>query len=196
MYYDFVIFRRDWAGLPDEMDQAYATINHKEFFAEMSVAFLCNGYKNLDHIRGPIEKCSPIFMDQTVLERYNDKTDKRLSSSDVTGPRNNKIIGFISSLLPSKAHPHCNKFYPFTRGQIESYDPKLAADLSTIWTIIENWIDLDDTSCKLLKLFDCGPKSDVSSKNGAFIPTDYPTTRKENEQTISEHKLCSDTVDL
>ena len=182
------------------MDQAYATINHKEFFAEMSVAFLCKGYKNLDHIRGPIEKCSPMFMDQTVLERYKDKneTGNRLSSPyyNNTGPKSNNILEFLSSLLPSNAHPHCNKFYPFTRGQIESYDPKLAADLCTIWSMIESWTDLDDTSCKLFRLFHCGSKSDLKPKNTVFLPSDDSRIQKKNAQTASNHNLCSDTVDL
>jgi hypothetical protein len=41
--YDEVL-RRDWAFEEEEMDAAYATINHKEFFAEISVAFLSRGY--------------------------------------------------------------------------------------------------------------------------------------------------------
>lgn len=41
--YDEVL-RRDWAFGEEESDAAYATINHKEFFSELSVAFLSRGY--------------------------------------------------------------------------------------------------------------------------------------------------------
>jgi len=51
------VYRRDWllcrnfdAGTDaaTRKDMAYALINHHEYFAELSVAYLCNGYQHLD----------------------------------------------------------------------------------------------------------------------------------------------------
>ncbi len=51
------VYRRDWllrrifdAGtdIATRKDMAYALLNHYEYFAELSVAYLCNGYQHLD----------------------------------------------------------------------------------------------------------------------------------------------------
>ena len=58
------VYRRDWAGKDVECDMAYALINHKEFFAEMSVSFLCKAYEDLSDeldicAYNPIVKVTP-----------------------------------------------------------------------------------------------------------------------------------------
>lgn len=46
--YEYV-FRRDWAGRTKNIDMAYCMVNHKEFFAEMSVAYLSRSYEDVDN---------------------------------------------------------------------------------------------------------------------------------------------------
>lgn len=53
--------------------------------------------------------------------------------------------------------PHCNKFYPFTKGQLEKHDPDLFAVYTDLWTQIEAWHDeAGEKSC--LRLRSCWPK--------------------------------------
>lgn len=49
----------------------------------------------------------------------------------------------------SRRMPHCNKFYPFTRGQLKAYDPDLLDCLTDIWKLILDWEDehADDVKC-------------------------------------------------
>jgi hypothetical protein len=34
---------------------------------------------------------------------------------------------------------HCNRFYPFTRGQLQQYDPELFLGIQGVWKEIARW---------------------------------------------------------
>lgn len=173
------VIRRDWAGRKVDYDQAYAMVNHKEFFAEMSVCFLSCNYLELDNKEMTMKDCSPPLLNPKVIETVEQKylDDKfsenpymlesdylRLCGINDTSPEGecwaggqkpNNIIDTLSRLIclnnkrlwgPQKM-PHCNKFYPFTRGQLKSHDPDLLALLSEVWVDIAEWDDesLDDS---------------------------------------------------
>ena len=64
------VLRRDWALKEVDTDQAYCTINHKEFFAEMSVAYLAYSYQHVDGVGSTdMAKCSPPFISPEVIWR-------------------------------------------------------------------------------------------------------------------------------
>ena len=115
--------RRDWAGRDCDTDTAYCTINHKEFFSEISVAYLCNSYGSLDaDIReGDMASCSPPFL--------SDIEDDKIH-----------ILCCFSRLLCKKRN-HCNKFFPFTRRQLEIYDPATFSVIRRSWDLISSWDD-------------------------------------------------------
>jgi hypothetical protein len=94
-------------------DIAYATVNCKEFFAELSVSFLSTGYPKLDlcHDDFLSLKHSPPFIDDIVQQ----------CDQSATG--------------------HCNKFFPFTKGQLELYDPVLFGFMTDLWDEISVWND-------------------------------------------------------
>lgn len=52
--------------------------------------------------------------------------------------------------------PHCNKFYPFTRGQLEKHDPSLFAVYTDLWTQIGSWRE-EKNERKCLRLRSCWP---------------------------------------
>ena len=65
------VFRRDWALKEKETDLAYCTINHKEFFAEISVSYLSDFYHDVvgsEMIVG-ITECSPPFVSPIIFGR-------------------------------------------------------------------------------------------------------------------------------
>jgi len=167
--YDEVI-RRDWAFGEEESDAAYATINHKEFFSELSVAFLSRGYDaglkrrkrercklqlkvqqqhQTDHEHGGVyvdrngdmELCSPPFVALDVLERrkamgYDDERQfHSLESSSWMQNIQNILTGGVNG------HGHCNKFFPFTRGQLKEFDPESFAAFQQLWSEIAVWED-------------------------------------------------------
>lgn len=109
--------RRDWMELTSTSDVAYATVDVKECFAEMSVSFLCTGYPELDLFHNDCLSLnsSPPFMDDNI---------EHLNPMDTTG-----LCG------------HCNKCFPFTRGQLKLYDSVLYSLISNIWDEISTWID-------------------------------------------------------
>jgi hypothetical protein len=49
----------------------------------------------------------------------------------------------------------CNKFYPFTKGQLKHHDPELFQAIQELWVEIALWDDLDDDRlcCKSLQSF-------------------------------------------
>ena len=58
------------AATPANFDLAYAMVDKKEFFAEISVAFLCNGYRALDKADSTVmEACNPPLLHPDVTER-------------------------------------------------------------------------------------------------------------------------------
>jgi len=189
--YDEVL-RRDWASAgEEESDAAYATINHKEFFSELSVAFWSRGYdsslkrrrrihdrqeKGKGNKQGDddmilnnnMELCSPPFMASNVLERrealgYKDDGGwHSLESSWMQGLQNILTGG------RADGYGHCNKFFPFTHGQLKEYDPVTFAALEQIWAEIADWEDpLSPTpvkckGCLSLPIFNQG--NDFSNK--------------------------------
>jgi len=198
------VLRRDWAGKttnisntnvntrketidqPADFDLAYAMVDKKEFFAEISVAFLCNGYHALNKANpNDMKDCSPPLLNPDVTERvlaqlqYNTKTktktvpttgncyyqnnnDSKTDDEDSLScflPIINQLVKKMSIVLRRQQRAthnnhlrmvdpvfqedamsrnciqnyHCNKFYPFTRGQLKYYDPDLFCDIRNLW---------------------------------------------------------------
>jgi hypothetical protein len=161
--YDQVL-RRDWAGMEEDFDMAYAMVDKKEFFAEMSVAFLCDGYHSLskaDH--NIMEDCSPPLLHPVVTERVmiqhgitenpldNDGSDLHPTSCWTlfrgirrAKPKVRMVDPIFSEAAMSRCCvnvQHCNKFYPFTRGQLRYYDPELLCGIRALWREISMWDD-------------------------------------------------------
>lgn len=138
------VFRRDWAFLDCEVDAHYGTINFKEFFAEISVAYLSRGYSHLDHasIDMGIDSCSPLFMDKNVLERRK-KRSKFANESKIKNDLSDNIMTWCKNilLLNGQQEPPCNKFYPFTHGQLKHFDSHTFKVFDKLWKKIESWED-------------------------------------------------------
>ncbi len=155
--------RRDWAYLPCDRDTAYATINYKEFFAELSVTYLSSGYDDHgdDNNNNMIldENChllsmhdlSPPFESPEVLNRMDQ--DQRCCSSSSknekeSGNKRNVISAFCNNLLIilrlqswKMNKGHCNKFFPFTKKQLKSFDYNTFILIDQIWNEIKEWKD-------------------------------------------------------
>ena len=138
------VFRRDWAFLDCEVDAHYGTINFKEFFAEMSVTYLCRGYSQLDHASQDmgIEACSPSFMDKIVLERRKCKSNLD-KESNITNDRRHDVISWFKNILMLNGQQKqpCNKFYPFTHGQLKQFDFHTFTVFDALWKRIASWED-------------------------------------------------------
>ncbi len=143
--YDDVL-RRDWAFCleGEDRDAAYATINHKEFFSELSVAFLSRGYDACLSSSGSdfnlvtkMEDCSPPMMSPEVIERM------RRGNHILHAPRysGNLLIQFFILITSRSDKGHCNKFYPFTHAQMKSFDPCTYVIFQKIWCEIAEWRD-------------------------------------------------------
>ena len=155
--------RRDWAGRDIDYDQAYAMVNHKEFFAEMSVTYLSCHYSELDKndkttmVKSCPPLLSPIIMEQIKMQYFNDHSISEIDfirlCGNITNNESNQIHSILSRLIgldhntKKKRLPHCNKFYPFTRGQLKHYDPKLYKSISNVWDNILLWEDDVQSTC-------------------------------------------------
>lgn len=53
---------------------------------------------------------------------------------------------------------HCNKFYPFTKGQLKHHDPDLFAVYTDLWTQIGAWRDDKKENPCLRLIRNCWPK--------------------------------------
>jgi hypothetical protein len=160
------VLRRDWVGLPVDYDVHYATVNVKEFFAEMSVTYWSRGYPELDNdtvavaatvvpsiasdtttITPPLplrmEDCSPPLMEPTVRKRVlSTTTNSSSSSSSSSTSRLLESVVVMTTPGTKRGYvPHCNKFFPFTAGQLRHYDPELYARMDALWTSIASWTD-------------------------------------------------------
>lgn len=135
---------------------AYAMVNHKEFFAEMSVSFLADAYEELNECcRDRLNECSPPLLAPHVVERvcartryYPVSTEFSIQRSWTTTTTESwfRFLARKSSKPPSM---HCNKFYPFTKGQLRHLDPILYATMVHLWVEIANWVDdEDDNPCR------------------------------------------------
>jgi hypothetical protein len=186
------VLRRDWAGKEDgDTDLAYCMIDHKEFFAEISVTYWSKGYGELDEAScDSMEECSPAITEPNVLARLGHVTRINGSKKELhisCGTSFAWVCALIKSILPLRRHlPHCNKFYPFTSGQLEHYDPMLLADIKNIWDDISMWEDSEH-------------KNEHCS--GCWIP---PWTKKKGKLGLHEDSakaldppnIISDTVEL
>lgn len=168
------VLRRDWAGNDQDYDMAYAMVDPKEFFAEISVTFWSKGYRNLDKANPTImEESSPTLLEPTVAARLMQTYNLHENAYKETDHRG--FLGFLG--LGSRVEPrvrmidpvwqkkaliqgcrnvrHCNKFYPFTAGQLKHYDPVLYKAMSNLWNEIAMYDDPDEEpSCcfRLAKL--------------------------------------------
>jgi hypothetical protein len=165
--------RRDWAGQECDSDIAYAMVDHKEFWAEMSVTYLCDTYPNLDKVS--MDMCSPPYMDPVVAERVQQCQLRSNLTQSLGGIPKQQLASSTSKLVvvPEKSlwkrfvqrlkecfHPNnkkelanqpcppCNKFYPFTRGQLRGHDNETYSVINELWREIEQWDDpMEDRIC-------------------------------------------------
>ena len=139
------VLRRDWAGRTEETDMAYGLINHKEFFADMSVSYLADGYCEFD-CKGSTQmaKCSPPFLSQDVIQRVREETKSHECCVCQALARTGKLGPNFTIL------PFCAKFFPFTRGQFKLYDPKAFNVFARLWAYIEDWVDPESCGLKVI----------------------------------------------
>ena len=152
--------RRDWAGYDITTDIAYAMVNYKEFFAEMSVTYLSCAYPYLNEYRSEqLDECSPPLLAPKVLARVEWKSKECF----ITSTESKTTTYFFKrpwfhlfskhSSVQSISQAHCNKFYPFTKGQLKYFDPHLHDTMEKLWTDINLWIDDDDDSpCRVSRI--------------------------------------------
>jgi len=144
------VLRRDWAGRDIDYDIAYATVNHKEFFAEISVAFLCDHYHYLDRQSKTMAYSSPPLLLPTLIQAMQKKNlDYHQSptykacqywNDNQSHHKNSSLSQWLMNRnVPSL--PHCNKFFPFTRGQLQQFDPPLMKAFEELWEFISDWED-------------------------------------------------------
>jgi len=142
------VLRRDWAGQPSgETDMAYAMVNQKEFFAEMSVTYLCNNYLYLEPVDSNFvftpKNCPPI-LSPTVAARVPVALQHERTKVDQSLPTVKSPWSMFRWFLQKSRPPlvPCNKFYPFTRQQLEAHDPKTFAIIRDLWeNDIVQWED-------------------------------------------------------
>lgn len=166
------VLRRDWAGKEEDYDMAYAMVDFKEFFAEMSVTFLCDGYHELDTANTSImEECCPPLIEPNVTKqvlRKNRIEDNPYKSTGngalwsvipLWGTQSVPRIRIVDPLWQEAAIGrgcrdvmHCNKFYPFTRGQLRHYDPVLFSALRDLWNEINMYDDPETEQPCCLKI--------------------------------------------
>ena len=150
---------------------AYATVDHKEFFAEMSVAYLCNGYTSLDTANHSfMEDCSPPLLHPTATERV--LKQHGIEDEPLEEPENpcwflwhpkmsaKPKLRLVNPILQEYALGRscldvapCNKTYPFTKGQLKHFDSELYHAMNELWKEIAMWDDPEDdrTICQSLK---------------------------------------------
>ncbi|KAL7514682.1 hypothetical protein ACHAXN_012584 [Cyclotella atomus] len=131
------VLRRDWAMKETETDMAYCIVNHKEFFAEISTTFLADFYHEVDGAGGhDMERSSPPIVSAAVIERIAESFgDGSFGKYQIIEDANRVI-------------PHCNKFFPFTKGQLRLYDPRVYKCFEKLWKQIECWEDKDKRRCE------------------------------------------------
>lgn len=145
--YDKVL-RRDWALKDIDTDMAYCMINHKEFFAEISVAFLADCYHDVDGSGTTnMDKCSPPFIAPAVIERIQQHASEESNRSSCSSKCN--IMPRIDCMIL----PHCSKFFPFTKGQLRRYDPRVFKCFVKLWQFIEGWEDHEGKRCYYCEWF-------------------------------------------
>lgn len=140
------VLRRDWALRAVDSDTAYCTVNHKEFFAELSVAYLADCYRDLDGSAATVMlECSPPFISPAVIERIRQKAPET-GQTPCSGE-----FKVASRMNGTVVVPHCSRFFPFTQGQLLRYDPQVFECFASIWQYVEGWKDPKGKCC-----FGCG----------------------------------------
>jgi hypothetical protein len=185
------ILRRDWAGKDVESDMAYAMVDYKEFFAEMSVAYWSQGYCDLSESNSKcMEVCSPPLLEPRVCDRVteraqqcsDDKYERLLRLTRIEeymGSDPSKFnVMFSSCFCPADKNvmlSHCNKFYPFTSGQLQYHDPDTYCMISMLWNEIAMWEDPVDDDAQNFRLCDClalWKQQQRKSVAAATVPSD------------------------
>jgi hypothetical protein len=148
------VLRRDWAGQTLDTDTHYGMVNHKEFFAEFSVTYWSQGYRAQDGAEAmDMAACSPPIVAVHVRHRL-----------DQQGMRGVK-------LLEAPVQGHCNKFYPFTAGQLHAHDPELYRRMAALWEIIAAWRDGGDARDEACCVKACWTPWLTSPKVGPLMAT-------------------------
>jgi hypothetical protein len=138
------VLRRDWAFKETDTDVAYCTLNHKEFFAEMSVSFLSDFYHDVDGTGTVVmAKCSPPFVAPVIVERI--RKQQLLQQTNIQNNGGNVVVSRMTK--NGRGLPHCNKFFPFTKGQLRRYDPRVYKCFVKLWEYIEGWEDTEKRRC-------------------------------------------------
>ena len=140
-------------------------VDHKEFFSELSVAYLSRGYQYLSKADpSHMDECCPPLLHPVVTDRVTrqdyDNADENAKQTSYEA----STMAPCFSLMPTciyepkqqlvdtdfqekalarscRGISHCNKFYPFTSGQLEHYDPYLYNAMTEIWKQIARWQD-------------------------------------------------------
>lgn len=143
------VLRRDWALKEVDTDMAYCIVNYKEFFAEISVSYLADSYHEVDGVGTTVmSKCSPPFVSPVVLERIKQRTEEEQAGKLMEGSAS-QIMSSKYQIMPKsdRVLPHCNKFFPFTKGQLRRFDPRVFKCFVKLWQSIESWVDTDKNRC-------------------------------------------------
>ncbi|KAL3762672.1 hypothetical protein ACHAWU_001617 [Discostella pseudostelligera] len=137
------VLRRDWALKQVDTDMAYCLVNHKEFFSEISVAYLADCYYGVEKEGTTVmAKCSPPFISIDVIERIQQQAEDSMWKSCTNA------CGVTSkSNHPVMLVPHCSKFFPFTKDQLRRYDPRVFNCFVKLWEFIESWEDAEGKGC-------------------------------------------------
>jgi len=186
-FYDDVL-RRDWAYMKCDRDAAYATINHKEFFSELSVAFLSrdyeynvrDGYGSVGNLNQHMDICSPPIMAPDVYQRGME-VGKEMGS-------NQSWMERLRNVLRGRRRGHCNKFFPFTRGQLKRFDPHTFAVFQQLWAEIADWDDPLEQS----NTSEC--KGCVSFPLPCLRPSDYKGGKMSLNKTLLDDSTSMDSV--
>lgn len=194
------VLRRDWAYLPCDKDTAYATINHKEFFAELSVAFLSSGHEHLDVVEDfnksmPIsmDSVSPPFQSTDILNRQQLKDSSHNNNRMMN---NYSFQSFLLNLIKSiwtQQESHCNKFFPFTKNQLRSYDSDTFTHVAKCWASITQWKDPCSTE-PCWKTIGCWKGRRVENKMEENLLSNDFTAQNYLSERMESNIL--DTVDL
>ena len=142
------VYRRDWGYSEEQVDCAYATINHKEFFAELSVAYWSRGYDTYLKSQASdksLESVSPPFMAIDVLQRQRGTKGARMDYEIYNSYKDtlNWKEQVDNVLTGGRAFGtgHCNKFYPFCCQQFREFDQETFDVFEHLWTCIGKWRD-------------------------------------------------------
>jgi hypothetical protein len=190
------VLRRDWADKchGNDTDLAYCMIDCKEFFAEMSVTYLADSFHHLDNASFHIMiDCTPPITEPTVLLRLRHNKEWTSVYTDMDA---SSFSGWLQKIktffVEIRRTSHCNKFYPFTSGQLRRYDPILYGEIKALWFDILQWEDPNDTAknscntCNWMQL----RKDNIVQNDPAIIVIG------KSYESHSQFVPLSDTVDL